>query len=93
MKIDRQYRLAIPSQLFKCLELAPNSIMKISYHENYVLIFSKDDPDMKMVEFQSSSKLDKQHRVCIGKTFVEKNNLTDKDLSISAIAKTIIIRW
>ena len=93
MKIDKQFRILIPASLCNCLELVPNSTMKISYRQNHVLVFSKDNHDMEMVEFQASAKLDSKHRICIGKPFIEENNLMDKELSISAIAKTIIIRW
>lgn len=93
MKIDKQYRVLIPASLCNCLGIAPSSTLKITYLEDQVRLFPENLPGTEMVEFHALARLDHRHRICIGKSFIKKANLVDKELSVSAIGKTIIIRW
>lgn len=93
MKLDIQGRLTIPISLFDYLNFTPSDSIKISYYQDHILIFRANDISMENVEFHRITHFDERHRIFIGKQFIKRANLNDKDLLIGVHGRTIVIRW
>lgn len=93
MKIDKQNRLLIPAILCNYVGMSPNSTLKVTYLSDQIRVFPENAPGSEMVEFHTLVRIDDKHRVCLGKSFIEKMGLKDKELTVSVVGRTIIVRW